>query len=168
MSDIVGGKAKPINIPAPVNKKLRGVITKIQLSQKYEHYVDITVEFPEYKARSDDGKKEFVKRCYYGIPVDWSEKNKAGKLLLALYGKLPSKDGVNWSKALLNKEVSCILEDVLDEQTGEPKGQKIKWIGKVGSSPEPAAGEVPEVDFDSPEFSGDPQINHEVNEEDII
>lgn len=155
MSDIYGGKAKPINIPAPVNKKIKGVITKLQLSTKFENYIDITVEFPEYTMKSDDGKKDFVKRCFYGIPVDWSEKNKAGRLLSALYGKLPEGEQINWNKALLKKEVCCILEDVLDDNTGEPKGQKIKWIGKPGTSPQQS---VPEINVDESELQPDDEI----------
>jgi len=133
MSDIYGGKAKPVNIPVPTGKKIRGKIVELKLSQKFEGLLDIKIEFPEYKIKSDDGKKEFIKQGFYGVPVDWSEKNKAGKLLFALYGKYPSQEQVNWTKALLNKEVDCIFEDVFDEQTGESKSQKIKWVGKPGS-----------------------------------
>lgn len=153
--DIVGGKAKMIQIPVPVGKKILGTIQELKLSTKYENYIDIKIVFPQYKAMSDDGRKEFTKQAFYGIPVDWSEKNKAGKLLFALYGKFPSQESVNWSKALLNKEVACIFEDVFDDETGEPKGQKIKWIGKPGSSPDV---DVPEIQVNESELKPDDEV----------
>lgn len=157
MSDIVGGKAKAMNIPAPTGKKVRGKISELKMSTKFEGLMDIKIDFPQFK--SEDGK--FTKRAFYGIPVDWSEKNKAGKLLFALYGKLPTQETVNWTKALLNREVEVIFEDIFDDATGEPKGQKIKWIGKVGAT----ADGVPEIDLDAPEMSGDPEVNPEAMDE---
>lgn len=158
--DIVGGKAKMVLIPVPTGKKVKGKIVELKLSTKFEGLLDIKIEFPQYKKKSDDGKREFTKQAFYGVPVDWSEKNKAGRLLMALYGKLPTQEQVNWSKALQDREVDCIFEDVFDEQTGEAKGQKIKWIGKPGAAA-PEEEKVMDMDrgFDAPEMSGDPEVN---------
>ena len=154
MADIYGGRAKAINIPAPVGKKIKGKILEVTLSEKFEGYIDMKIAFQEYKMRSDDGKRDFVKQAFYGIPVDWSTKNKAGRLYYALTGRLPEdNEQVNWTKLLLNAEVACIFEDVLDEATGEPKGQKIKWIGKVGDTET-----AQEIHVDKSELSPDFEV----------
>lgn len=129
MSDIVGKKAKSIEIPVPVGKKIKGRITEVKKSQKFEGYLDFTIEFLEFKKWSDDGSRQFVKRAYYGIPVDWSPNNKAGKFYRSLEGKFPEQEGVNWTKLLLDREVECIFEDAFDKETGDPKGQRITWVG---------------------------------------
>lgn len=137
MSDILGKRAKAINIPAPTGVKIKGQITKVGLSEKFENYIDIVIQFPEYKKMSDDGRKEFTKQAFYGIPIDWSPKNKAGRLHLSMTGNLPADNTpVNWTTMLLNKPVECILEDVLDDATGESKGHKIQWIGRPGMTSE--------------------------------
>lgn len=160
MSDIIGGKAKIVQIPVPTGKKIKGRIIELKASTKFEGLLDIKIEFPQFKKKSDDGKRDFTKQAFYGVPIDWSEKNKAGKLLFALYGKLPTTEAVNWTKALLDKEVECIFEDIFDDQTGEPKGQKIKWIGKVGSSeaPEDIEPPLPEIQMNESELKPDEDL----------
>lgn len=156
--DIIGGKAKIVQIPVPTGKKILGKVVELKLSTKFEGLLDIKIEFPEYKKKTEDGKKEFTKQAFYGVPVDWSEKNKAGRLLFALYGKYPQAEAVNWTRALLQKEVSCIFEDIFDDQTGEAKGQKIKWIGKLGSEPQVEEEKIISDNFTETDLKPDDEV----------
>jgi len=132
MSDVFGGKAKFTSIPVPIGVKHRGKVVEVKLSEKYDDCVSIAVEFPQFKAPSRDGKKEFVKRSFYTISLDWSPKNKSGKLYQGMTGRLPSdEEQINWTRLLLGKEVECIFESVLDDY-GEMKGDKICWMGAPG------------------------------------
>jgi len=155
MSDIYGRKSKPIIINAPIGQKIQGRIIEVRLSEKFDDYIDIKIEFPQYKKVSDDGSREFVKQAFYGISIDWSTKNKAGRLYYSLEGKLPGEDNVNWTKLLFNRDVMCIFEDNYDEK-GDAKGQKIKWIGRVGGLTDTTG--IPEIQVDESELKPDDEV----------
>lgn len=127
---IVGRRAEKLQIPAPTGQKLEGKIIEINQSERFPELIDLNIEIPEFKVKLKDGKTEFKKRVYYSIPINWSPKNKAGRLHKAVLGRLPGEEEpVMWEQLLKNLEVLVILEDKLDPDTGEVLGQKIKWIG---------------------------------------
>lgn len=153
--EIIGGRSKFTNIPAPIGTKVLGKVVELKLSEKIEDYISISVEFPQITKKSEDGKKTFTKRAFYGIPVDWSEKNKAGRLYKSLTGNFPKPDEqVNWTQLLMGRNIACIFEVVLDDQTGEPKGDKISWMGAPTATP---TGETPAKKH-NPELEPDEEI----------
>ena len=124
MSRYIGKKTKSVEILVPNGKKIKGIITEIKNSDLYADSLNIKIECPEYTAWSEDGQRKFVKFAYFSFPMNWSSKNKAGKLYQALTGKLPIGD-IDWEDLLLNREVGVIFKDDLDASTGESKGQRI-------------------------------------------
>lgn len=149
MSDVTGKKKKFTEIPAPLGVKVKGIIEAIKLSEKFEDTIQVQVRFPQLKKMSDDGSREFTKFASYFMPIEWSAKNKSGRVLKSFNaGQLPKDDEeINWTRLLLNKKCECIFENTFDAETGEPKGQKIKWLGAIGSEPEIAEEREAGVDL---------------------
>ncbi len=132
MSDIVGRRAKYVEIPIPaekIGKKVNGRILDVVASKNYENCIEIKVEFPKIKGLSADGK-EFTKRGIYRIGIDLFPKSRAEQLFLDLEKRLPDEDEeVNWTQFLRGRDVACIFEYGADRKTGEPTGPWITWMG---------------------------------------
>jgi len=129
MSQFIGKKMNSIEIKVPNGEKIYGVITEIKQSDLYPNSLSIKIECPEHKVWAEDGKRQFVKFTYYSFPMNWSAKNKSGRLYQALMGKLPTGD-IDWETVLLNREVTVVFNDDVDEATGVSKGQRISSISK--------------------------------------
>ena len=134
MGRFIGKKVNAIDFGVPNDKKIYGVITEIKESDLYPGSLNIKIECPEYKILAEDGKRQFVKFAYHSFPMNWSPKNKTGRFYEALMGKLPTGD-IDWETLLLNREVSVVFSDDVDEATGVSKGQRISWIGGSDGGP---------------------------------
>ena len=66
--DIYGDREDFIDLRVPAGKKIKGKIVKLEIKKSdkgYGDYLSMTIECPDYKFRSSDGYKEFIKRGFY-------------------------------------------------------------------------------------------------------
>ncbi|MBI3317192.1 MAG: hypothetical protein HYZ85_04235 [Candidatus Omnitrophica bacterium] len=132
MGDIIGRRAKYVEIPIPaekIGKKINGKVIDVVEAKNYKNCIDIKVEFPEIKGSGADGRI-FTKKAIYRIGIDWFPGSRAEKLYQEFEKKnLADDEEVNWTEFFRDREVACIFEYRTDKKTGKQTGPWITWMG---------------------------------------